>query len=218
MSPRILLVDDHRIVREGIRSLLEKHLDMDVVAEAENGSMAVQLAQELSPDVVVMDITMPGLNGILASRRIINDSPDVKVIGLSMHPNIQFVMEMLDTGAAGYLLKDCAFEELVGAIRAVLAGGKYLSPEIAGLVIELGRERWKETEDDTGTSRLTSREVAVARLLIEGKNTKQIAAALQVSTKTIGAHRRRIFGKLGIKSTAELAVWAIRNGIVTIEP
>jgi two-component system response regulator NreC len=218
MSPRILLADDHRIVREGIRSLLEKHPDMDVVAEAEDGSTAVQLAQELSPDVVVMDIAMPGLDGILASRRIITESPDVKVIGLSMHSDIQFVMEMLDTGAAGYLLKDCAFEELAHAIRAVLAGGKYLSPEIAGLVIELGRERWKETEDTGGTYRLSSRETAVARLLVEGKNTKQIAAVLQVSTKTVGAHRRRIFSKLGIKSTAELAVWAIRKGIITIEP
>jgi two-component system response regulator NreC len=218
MSLRILLADDHRIVREGIRSLLEKHPDMDVVAEAEDGSTAVQLAQELSPDVVVMDIAMPGLNGILASRRIITESPGVKVIGLSMHSDIQFVMEMLDTGASGYLLKDCAFEELAHAIRSVLAGGKYLSPEIAGLVIELGRERWKETEEAGGTSRLSSREIAVTRLLIEGKNTKQIAAVLQVSTKTVGAHRRRIFGKLGIKSTAELAVWAIRKGIITVEP
>ncbi len=197
--------------------MLEKQPDMDVVAEAEDGPMAVQLAQELSPDVVVMDIAMPGLNGIVAARQIIAESPDVKVIGLSMHSNIQFVMGMLDTGAAGYLLKDCAFEELAHAIRAVLAGGKYLSPEIASLVIELGRERWKETEA-SGIFELSSREIAVAKLLIEGKNTKQIAAALQLSTKTIEAHRRRIFKKLGIKSTAELAVWAIRKGMITIEP
>ncbi|MBC8264156.1 MAG: response regulator transcription factor [Anaerolineales bacterium] len=217
MSPRILLADDHRIVRQGIRSLLEKHPDMDVVAEAEDGPMAVQLAQELSPDVVVMDIAMPGLNGIVAARRIMTESPDVKVIGLSMHSEIQFVMEMLDTGAAGYLLKDCAFEELAHAIKAVLAGGKYLSPEIASLVIELGRERWKETET-ASIPELSPREIAVASLLIEGKNTKQIAADLQLSTKTIEAHRRRIFKKLSIKSTAELAVWAIRKGMITIEP
>jgi DNA-binding NarL/FixJ family response regulator len=217
MSIRILLADDHKIMREGLRSLLEKQPDMEVVAEAEDGPRAVQLARQLLPDVVIMDITMPGLNGIVAARQIMAQAPDVKVIALSMHSDKRFVMEMLKTGASGYLLKECAFEELARAINAVVAGHTYLSPEITGLVIDAGRYYWGETEP-TALSILSRRELEVIKLIAQGKGTRQVASALRLNTKTIESHRRRIFKKLGIDNVAELTLWAIREGLVTIEP
>jgi DNA-binding NarL/FixJ family response regulator len=216
MSTRIILVDDHKIVREGIRSLLEKQPDMEVVAEAENGQTAVRLAQELSPDVVIMDITMPGLSGIIAAHQIIAEAPAVKIIALSMHSDKRFVMEMLNIGAAGYLLKDCAFEELTHAIKAVLSGGKYLSPEIADIVIQESLDHWTDHKPPV-LSALSLREIEVVKLIADGKNTRQMASALNVSTKTIEVHRRRIFKKLGINSIAELVLWAIREGLIIIE-
>jgi DNA-binding NarL/FixJ family response regulator len=217
MSIRILLADDHKIMREGLRSWLEKQPDMEVVAEAEDGPRAVQLARQLLPDVVIMDITMPGLNGIVAARQIMAQAPDVKVIALSMHSDKRFVMEMLKTGASGYLLKECAFEELARAINAVVAGHTYLSPEITGLVIDAGRYYWGETEP-TALSILSRRELEVIKLIAQGKGTRQVASALRLNTKTIESHRRRIFKKLGIDNVAELTLWAIREGLVTIEP
>lgn len=217
MSTRIILADDHNIVREGIRSLLERQPDITVVAEAKNGQTAVRLAQELSPDLVIMDITMPGLNGVIAARQIIADAPDVKVLALSMHKDKRFVMEMLNTGAAGYLLKECAFEELTHAISSVLSGGKYLSPEIADIVIQQSLDHWTE-HDLPILSVLSPREIEVTKLLIEGKNTRQIASAFNLSTKTVEAQRRSTFKKLGIHSIAELTLWAIRQGLITLEP
>lgn len=217
MSIRILLADDHEIVREGIRSLLEKQPDMEVVAEAEDGPTAVQLARQLLPDVVIMDITMAGLNGIVAARQIMAQAPDVKVIALSVHSDKRFVMEMLKAGASGYLLKDCAFEELARAINAVVAGHTYLSPEITSLVIDASRHYWGKPEL-TGLSILSRRELEVIELIAQGKSVRQVASALQLSTKTIESHRRRILKKLGIDNVAELTLWAIREGLVTIEP
>ena len=217
MSIRILLADDHKIVREGIRSLLEEQPDMEVIAETDNGETTVQLARELSPDVVIMDITMPGLNGIIAARQIMAEAPNIKVIALSMHCDKRFVMEMLATGAAGYLLKDCAFEELARAIHAVLAGGKYLSPEITRMVIDLSHHQWIEPEPPS-VSGLSLREIEVVKLITEGKNIKQAASALQVSTKTIETHRRRIMKKVGVSNTAELILWTVRVGLITLEP
>ena len=217
MTTRIILADDHRIVREGIRALLEEQPDIEVIAEAEDGQAVIQLARELSPDVVVMDISMPGLNGVTAAREILTESPDIKVLALSMHTDKRFVMKMLDTGAAGYLLKDCAFEELTVAINAVVSGKKYLSPEIAHVVIQESLDHW--TEDDlTSPSVMSPREIEVTRLLVGGKSTSHIASSLGLSTKTIQTHRRRIFKKLGINSTAELALWAVREGFVTLAP
>jgi DNA-binding NarL/FixJ family response regulator len=216
MSTRIILADDHKIVREGLRSLLEEQPDLEVIAEAEDGQTAVRLAQELSPDLVIMDVNMPGMNGIMAAHQIIEASPDVKILALSMHDNKRFVMKMLNTGAAGYLLKDCAFEELTHAINAVLSGGKYLSPEIAGIVVELSLEHWAEHGPPV-LSVLSPREIEVAKLMTGGKSTSQIASALRLSKKTIESHRRRIFKKLGVHSAAELTLWAVREGLVTPE-
>lgn len=215
MSIRILLADDHRIMREGLRSLIEKEPDMEVVAEAEDGRTAVQLVQELSPDVAIMDITMRELNGIEATRQIMTYSPGVKVIALSMHSDQRFVKEILKIGASGYLLKDCAFEELVCAVRTVVANRAYLSPEIAHIVINYIHHL--PGGDSLVFSALTAREREVLQLLAEGETTRQIASHLYVSVKTVETHRRKIMKKLDIHSIAELTKYAIHEGLTSLE-
>jgi len=217
MSMRILLADDHQILREGLRTLLEKQPDIKVVAEAEDGRTAVQLARKLSPDLVIMDIAMPDLGGIGATRQITAEIPGVKVVALSMHADRRFVARMLKAGASGYLLKDCAFEELVHAVRTVASGRTYLSPGIADVVIEDYLRHLPET-DPLALSSLTPREIEVLQLLAEGKNKKQIASRLHVSVKTVGTHRQHIMNKLGIHSVAELTKYAIRVGLTSLEP
>ena len=216
MSLRILLADDHRIMREGLRSLLEKQPDMEVIAEAENGRTTVRLSRELKPDVVVMDIAMPDLNGIEATRQIFAESPGVKVIALSMLSDTKFVREMLSAGASGYLLKDSAFEELDSALRTVTNNQTYLSPKIAGLVVKdyLGTISTKESST---SPILTNREREVTQLFAEGKTTKQIASRLYVSIKTVETHRKKIMDKLGISSIAELTKYAIREGLTSLD-
>ena len=217
MSIRILLADDHRIMRQGLRTLLEKQTDIEVVGEAEDGPTAVQLVRELSPDVIVMDIGMPGLNGIEATHRIIAEVPGVKVIALSMHSDRRFVAEMFKAGASGYLPKDCAFEELARAIRAVVAGGKYLSPEIAGVVVKNYVRHLTETDRSAPPS-LTSREREVLQLLAEGKSTRQVASCLHVCESTVATHRQHIMEKLDIHSIAGLTKYAVRAGLTSLEP
>ena len=216
MSIRVLLSDDHRIVREGLHTLLEKEPDMDVIAEAEDGRSTVQLVQKLRPQVVVMDITMPDLNGIEATRLITKEVPDVKVLALSVHTDRRFVVAMLRAGATGYLIKDCASEELVGAIRAVTANQTYLSPRIAD-VVRRGYLRHEPQADTSVFSILTAREREVLQLMAEGKTTKQIASHLEVSVKTIETHRQHIMAKLNLHSLAELTKYAIREGLSSLE-
>lgn len=217
MSIRILLADDHKIMREGLRSLLEKQPNMEVIAEAENGQRAVELTRELSPDVVIMDIAMPGLDGIAAARQIIAEDTNAKIVALTMHSDKRFVLGMLDTGASAYLLKDCASQELALAISVVVAGGNYLSPEIAKIVLEASRNHWKEL-DLPRSSVLSARELEVIELVAAGKNTREAASALRVSTKTIETHRRKAMKKLGLKNMAELTLWALREGIIALQP
>ena len=216
MSLRILLADDHKIMREGLRTLLEKQPDMEVIAEAENGRMTVQLSRKFRPDVVLMDIIMPGLNGIEATRQIVAELPDIKVIALSMHSDSKFVSEMLSAGASGYLLKDSAFEELGKALRTVVNNQTYLSPKIADLV---GKDYPPEnsTRGSPALPVLTNREREVLTLLAEGKTTKQIASCLYVSVKTIETHRKKIIDKLGFNSIAELTKYAIREGLTSLD-
>lgn len=216
MSIRIILADDHKIVREGLRSLLEKGPGMEVIAEAENGLTALKQAQELSPDVVIMDIAMPDLNGLEATRKIIAANPGVKVIALSMHSDKRFVVEMLKAGAAGYLLKDCAFEELANAIHAVVANRTYLSPKIAEIVIKDYIRRFPKTELSV-YSILTPREREVLQLLSEGKTTRQVASHLQVSIKTVETYRKQIMDKLDIHNIADLTKYAIKEGLTSLE-
>jgi len=216
MSTRILLAEDHAIVREGLRSLLEKQTDMEIIGETEDGRKAVELVRELMPDIVIMDISMPNLNGIDATRRITSEFPDVKVIALSIHANRRFVTDMLSAGAVGYILKECMFDELVRAIKTVVTNGSYLGSKITGVVIEDYVKRLATTAD-TPLSTLTSREREVLQLVAEGKSTKQIAIALHVSTKTIEANRRQIMLKLDIHSIAELTKYAVREGLTSLE-
>ena len=216
MSIRVFFADDHQIVREGLRTLLKKQPDMEVVGEAENGRKTVQLVQELLPNVVIMDIAMPDLNGIEATRQIIANTPGVKVIALSMHSDRRFVVGILNAGASGYLLKDCAFEELINAIRAVVANRIFLSPKIVETVIKDFSHLFQKL-DISVFSNLTSREREVLQFLSEGKTTKQIAFHLDVSVKTVETYRQQIMDKLGIYSIAELTKYAIREGLTSLE-
>ncbi len=216
MDIRILLADDHKLLREGLRALIEEQENMTVVAEAEDGRSAVQLAAKLSPDIVVMDISMPGLNGIDATRRITAESPGIKVIALSMHAERDFVVEMFKAGAAGYLLKDCAFEELILAIRAVSSKKAYLSSKLSDTMIKDYVNLFPKKKL-SAFSELTAREREVLQLLAEGKNTREVAAKLNVSTKTVETFRRLIMKKLDIHSVAELTKYAIRAGLTSLD-
>jgi two-component system response regulator NreC len=216
MTIRIILADDHQIVRQGLRTLLAAEPDMEVVAEADNGRTTLRLVQELKPQVVIMDISMPDLNGIEATRQISVESPGVKVVALSMHSDSLFVLNMLKAGASGYLLKDCALEELVKAIRTVVAQKTYLSPGVSDIVIKDFVSSWSAT-GSSAFSILTAREREVLQLMAEGKSTNQIADSLCVSAKTVEAHRKQIMDKLGIHSVAELTKYAIRQGLTSLE-
>ena len=217
MAVKILLADDHKIVRDGLRSLIEKHPDMQVVGEACDGRATVNLVKELRPNIVIIDIGMPDLNGIEATRQIGSNNPNTKVIALSMHSDKRLVMKMLEAGACGYLLKDSAFDELSRAIETVVAGKIYLSPAVAGVVVE-GVVRGTTSNGTAKTPiELTAREREVLQLLAEGRSTKQIANNLNVSVKTVETHRRQVMEKLEIHSVAELTKNAEREGLTTLE-
>lgn len=217
MSTRVLLADDHRIIREGLRSLLQKQSDMEVVDEAQDGITAVRLTEKLHPDIVIMDIGMPDLNGIEAARQIVTRVKGVKVIALSMHSDKRFVLEMLKAGASGYLLKDCAFEELVDAIRTVCTGQIYLSHRVTGVVVDEFLHN-RPGSDTSAYNLLSAREREVLQLLAEGNTTKSIAASLNVSTKTIETHRQQIMEKLNLHSVAELTKYAVKEGLTSLDP
>ena len=216
MTIRVLIADDHTIMRAGLRSLLEKEDQIEVVAEAENGRKAVQLAVTHKPDVVVMDVSMPDLNGIEATSQVLESLPEAKVIALSMHSDKRFVMGMLRAGAFGYLLKDCASQELANAIVSVASNKKYLSPDIAGVVIDDSLYGGRQG-GETVSSMISAREREVLQLIAEGWSTKQIAAHLYVSVKTIETHRRQIMKKLDLHNIADLTKYAIREGLTSVE-
>jgi two-component system, NarL family, response regulator NreC len=211
MKTRIIIADDHKIVREGLRSLLEKELAMEVLASADNGRKAVQLAKELRPDLVIIDITMPDLNGIEATKQLLRDTPGLKVIALSMHSDKKYVGEMLRAGASAYLLKDCAVDELERAIQVVRSGRVYISPDVAGVVVE------GMSQTSQPVSQLTIKEREVLQLLAEGHSTKEIAHRLSVSAATIDTHRQHIMEKLNLYNVAELTKYAIREGLTSLE-
>lgn len=216
MPTRILLVDDHAIIRQGLSSLLEKQPDIEVVGSVEDGREAVDSVRQLAPDLVIMDISMPNLNGIDATRKIAEETSGVKIIALSIHSSRRFVAEMLNAGASGYILKDCLFDELMEAIKTVLGGGIYLSPKITDVVIDDYVQRLSKQDQPNGPT-LSDREREVLQLLAEGKSTKQIALSLHVSTKTIESNRRNIMDKLSINSVAELTKYAVREGLTPLE-
>ena len=216
MNIRIVIADDHQIVRQGLRTLLEREADMQVVAEAEDGRRAVSLARELIPHVIVMDVEMPDLNGIEATRQILTEYPQIKIIALSMYSDRRFVTNMLKSGVSGYLLKDCAFEELVQAIRLAMSNMIYLSPGVADMVVK-DYANHTPAPSQSVFSVLTTREREVLQLLSEGKRTSQIADLLHISIKTVETHRQQIMHKLGMRSVAELTKYAIREGLTSLE-
>lgn len=216
MDVKVLLVDDHMIIREGLRSLIAKQPGMEVVAESDNGRTALKLTRKLKPNVIVMDINMPDMNGIDATRQIVAEFPDVKVIALSMHSDRRFVVEMLKAGVSGYLLKDAAFEELAKAIRIVMDNRNYLCPKIAKAVLDDYKENLLAT-DPSATAVLTAREREVLQLIAEGRKTKLIGDHLNVSIKTVETHRRNIMEKLDIYTIAELTKFAIRQGLTSVD-
>jgi NarL family two-component system response regulator LiaR len=216
MSIRILLADDHLIFREGMRSLLAREPDIDVVGGAENGRETVRLARELKPDVIVMDITMPDLNGMEATRQIKKRIPDTKVLCLSMHSDRRYVLDMFRAGVSGYLLKNCAYKELSDAIHIVALNQVYISPQIAHIVVDESIAQQPPAASSV-QSILTPREREVLQLIAEGRNTKHMALKMHLSSKTIEAHRRRIMKKLHIRSVAELTKYAISEGLTSLE-
>ncbi|MGD2157972.1 MAG: response regulator transcription factor [Anaerolineales bacterium] len=212
---RILIADDHTIVRDGIRSLFEDEPDLEVVGEAEDGRSAVQLTKQLEPDVVIMDIAMPLLNGLEATRQIKRNKSNVKVLVLTMHDNEEYIRQVLASGAAGYVLKDTAAKELIGAIRAVYKGESILSPAITRLVIE-DYLRWGDVQTKDATNGLTSREREVLQLIAEGYKNKEIAEILSISIKTVQAHRSNLMNKLDLHNRGELIKYAIQKKIIEI--
>jgi len=215
MGIRVLIADDHRIVREAICSLLRNEFGMDVVGEADDGRIAIQLARELRPDVIIIETSMPNLNGIEATRQMVHELPEVKVIALSARSDRRSVCEMLKAGASGYLPKRCAFQELVTAIQNVVSNRTYLSSHISGLVVDEYLHR-AAGQGRSAYSLLTDREREVLQLIAEGKSTKMIARELYVSPKTIEWHRSQLMKKLRAESIAELVKYAISEGLTNV--
>lgn len=214
MKIRVLIADDHKIVRDGLRALIERAEGMEVVAEAETGREAVGLALKHRPDIVVMDISMPELNGIDAARRIRQEAPECRVIALSMHADRQYVDGMLRAGVSGYLLKDCAAEELIRCIHVVRAGRICLSSGITGFLVQEYLHPAAENAS-AAKSDLSEREREVLQLIAEGRSTREIAEILHISPKTVETHRKNIMEKANVHSIAELTKYAIRQGLTT---
>ncbi len=217
MNIRLILADDHAMMREGLKSLIGNEDGMEVVGEADNGMQTISLAAKTGPHVVVMDVAMPDLNGIEATRKIVAANPHTKVVALSGHANKEFVREMLTAGASAYVLKNRAYEELVRAIREVIKGKKYLSPDIARGVVDDYIELSSSVSENPAFIILTDREREVLQQLAEGKTTKEMAGELSVSVKTVETHRRNIMEKLDLHSVAELTKYAIREGVTSID-
>jgi DNA-binding NarL/FixJ family response regulator len=215
MSTSVLLVDDHNIMREGLKALLGRTPDIEVVAEATTGREALQKAAEFCPDVIVMDLNMPEMNGIEATQGILAENPDIKVIALSMIMDRAKIIETLKAGAKGYICKDCVFEELVNAIRTLAAGNSYLDAKITELVIKDFTENMAG-DSSTTYNNLSKRELEVLQHIAGGKNTKDIAFTLGVCVKTVEIHRMNIMKKISLHSVAELTKYAVRKGLTTI--
>ena len=212
----IILVDDHAIMRDGLRHLLDEESDIEVVGEADNGREAVKLAIEKKPDIVIMDVAMQDMNGIEATRQIKSENPDIKVIALSMHSERQIVVGIFRAGASGYLLKESSSLELVEAIRTIHLGRKYLSQKISDIVLQEISDIKKDT-DEIGVEVLTNRECEILQLISEGNSTKKIADVLFISPKTVESHRANIMDKLDIHNIPELTKYAIRAGITSLD-
>ncbi len=216
MKRRVLIADDHKIFREGLKALLESREGIQVLGEAENGRTLTKMTRQLRPDLVIIDVAMPEMNGIEATRQLREIDAGIKVLALSMHSDSRFVTQMLKAGANGYLLKDCAFNELAEAIQTVFQNRVYLSPGITDLVVKAYLENSADEADPDKPGALTAREREILQLVAEGKNTQEIADLLNFSGKTVDTHRRQIMKKLDLHSIAELTKYAIREGITVL--
>lgn len=212
---RIILADDHTVIRSGLRLLLERQPDMAIVGEAEDGRQTVELAEKENPDVAVIDIAMPNLNGIEAARQIAGKNPKISIVILSMHSDESYVMRALKAGARAYLLKDSAEEDLIRAVRAVHQGKSFFSPTVSKLLLEDYVRQLKQKGEDDSYELLTNREREVLQLLAEGKSNKDVANMLNLSLYTVETHRAHILQKLGLHTVPELILYAVRKGIIS---
>lgn len=216
MKVRILLADDHQIMREGLKALLEKHSSMEVIAEAENGIETLEIARREKPDVIIMDIAMPDINGIEATRQLKSEMTDIKIVALSMHSDRRFVTEILKAGASAYVLKQSAFKDLEKAIKTVMVNRTFLSADILETVVDDYVSQLTKSEYEA-YKQLSDRERQVLQLIAEGNSTKEIAFKLHVSVKTIESHRQNIMTKLRIHNLAGLTKFAVREGLTSLE-
>ncbi len=216
MKVRLLLADDHRIMREGLKALLEKHSSMEVIAEAENGIQTLEIARREKPDVIIMDIAMPDINGIEATRQLKSEMTDIKIVALSMHSDRRFVTEILKAGASAYVLKQSAFEDLEKAIKTVMMNRTFLSADILETVVGDYVSQLSKSEYEA-YRQLSNRERQVLQLIAEGNSTKEIAYKLHVSVKTIESHRQNIMAKLSIHNLAGLTKFAVREGLTSLD-
>ncbi len=214
---RVLIADDHAIVREGLRALLEAQPDIEVVAEATDGEDAVNKTQEVQPDIVLMDITMPRMNGMEATRQIRQHSPDVKILVLTMHESDEYFFKMLDVGASGYFVKGGSSSELISALRAIWQGDVFLYPTMAKKLLSDYLQRVRSGKDKENYGGLTLREREVLKLIAEGHTNQEIAGLLVISVATVQTHRAHIMAKLGLRSRTELIKYAIRQGYITLD-
>ncbi len=213
---RILLVDDHKMLLHSLKEAIEREAGLSVVAWAENGREAVKLAQKYHPDVIIMDISMPELNGIEAVRQILKEKPQQKILTLSMHTDKHYIIGMLRAGVSGYVLKTNAFEELAHAIRQVAEGNFYVSPEITGIVIDTAINDANTPDTEEKEKELSSREVEVLQFIAEGKDNSYMADKMNISKRTVEIHRQNLRKKLGIDTVAELTRYAVKKGIVSL--
>ncbi|MFW5755754.1 MAG: response regulator [Tangfeifania sp.] len=214
MAIKVLIADDHQLFREGLVNLISSAPDIEVIAEAKDGKEATEKTKELNPDVVLIDIGMPEMNGIEATRILKKQQSQVKVIAVSMHSDRQFVKGILEAGADGYLLKNCTYRQLIDAIKSVFEGKKYLSDDITEMVIKGYLDPAEEVSDNQ--SELSERELEILKLYAEGKSTREIAEKLFISVKTVGTHKQHIFEKLGLKSNADMVKYAIKEGLIQL--
>ncbi len=217
MGIRILVVDDHGVFREGLRLLIAEQQDMELVGQASSGREAVEMAQSLEPDIILMDVSMPGLNGVEAARQITDRNRAAKILALSAYAGERYVTEMLKAGVMGYVVKDCSTDELAGAIRAVMANEHYLSPRVTKVVIEKYVRNEQGRLEPSLLDELTPKERELLQMLAEGKSGKEAARLLYVSIKTVDTRRREIMKKINASSVAELTKFAVREGITSVE-
>jgi two-component system, NarL family, response regulator NreC len=215
MNIRVVVADDHTIIRSGLRMLLEREAGFEVVGEASDGRQAVDLAESLKPDVIMLDIGMPNLNGIEATRQIVQKLPRTRVVVLSMHSDESYVLKALKSGARGYLLKDSAESDILNAIRAVSEGKAYFSPEISKMLVDDYMRQMQQRGVEDSYELLTGREREILQLLAEGKSNKEISSALNLSPYTVETHRSNILQKLNLHSLPELILYAVRKGVIT---